>query len=399
MRVGIHAKFFMDWGGGVDFLRILIRGVKQIQKEEHVELIFLVPNPSNSFQSNIKQAVKSVLFPMLNKPLLAPNLNANNLIQSFSDEGDFEWVYYTDTALAFKQICVQKELDIIVPCFQSLGPEFPIPWIGYVYDFQHKYLPDWFSKKDIKMRNMQFESTLTDASYVIVNAKSVKNDIAEFYKNTKSKILALPFTPLFDLRVYEMGDLVQKFNLSDDYFLVSNQFWKHKNHSTLFEAMAIFVQSHPKIKLVCTGEMKDYRNPEYIDLLSSQIERLGIKDNLILTGYISKSDQKKLMYNAKAILQPTLFEGGPGGGAVYEALGMGIPVVLSDISVNKEIENPLLLFFESLNAVDLANKMIEVLSLSRMSTNELYEYRVHSEKVLGAKMREAITDCKSLYVA
>jgi hypothetical protein len=96
MRVGIHAKFFMDWGGGVDFLRILIRGVKQIQKEEHVELIFLVPNPSNSFQSNIKQAVKSVLFPMLNKPLLAPNLNANNLIQSFSDEGDFEWVYYTD---------------------------------------------------------------------------------------------------------------------------------------------------------------------------------------------------------------------------------------------------------------------------------------------------------------
>jgi glycosyltransferase involved in cell wall biosynthesis len=105
------------------------------------------------------------------------------------------------------------------------------------------------------------------------------------------------------------------------------------------------------------------------------------------------------MYNAKAILQPTLFEGGPGGGAVYEALGMGIPVVLSDISVNKEIENPLILFFESLNAVDLANKMIEVLSLSRMSANELFAYRVHSEKVLAAKMKEAIIDCKSLYVA
>ncbi|OYU95051.1 MAG: hypothetical protein CFE21_12140 [Bacteroidetes bacterium B1(2017)] len=397
MRVGIHAKFFMDWGGGVDFLRLLIRGLKQIQKDEIVELIFLVPTPS--LEAKIKHSIKKVLFPLINKTILAPNLNRCNLVNSFSNEGSFEWVYYTDTKSAFKKICIQNKLDILIPCFQSLGSKFPIPWIGYVYDFQHKYLPTWFSSKDIEMRNKQFETTLSEARFVIVNAKAVANDIAEFYKDSQSKIIALPFTPLFDFNIYELGDLVQKYNLGKDYFLVSNQFWKHKNHSTLFDAMALFVKSNPSVRLVCTGEMKDYRNPEYIDLLESQIEKLGIKNKLIFTGYISKQEQKRLMYNAKAVIQPTLFEGGPGGGAVYEALGMGIPVVLSDIPVNREIENNLIVFFESLSAVDLANKMNDVLRLSRMSADELIEYRFNSEKVLGSTINQAITSCKSMYGA
>lgn len=399
MRVGIHAKFFMDWGGGVDFLRLIIRGLVQIQNEQEIELFFIVPIYSPSFIVRLKLAIKRIIFPIINKKLIEPNLDTSNLVNSFSGEGKFNWAYYKDNSSQFKEICIQKKLDIILPCFQSLGENFPIPWIGYVYDLQHRHLPELFSKKDINRRNLQFETTLKEASYVVVNAKSVKKDITQFYKNSCAKIIALPFTPLFDLRVYEKSNLVKKVNYSDDYFLVSNQFWKHKNHSTLFEAMAIFIKSHPTVKLVCTGEMKDYRNPEYIDLLSSQIEKLGIKDNLILTGYISKLEQKKIMYHAKAILQPTLFEGGPGGGSVYEALGMGIPVVLSDIPVNREIENPLILFFESLNAVDFANKMNDVLSFSRMSDIKLLDYKINSEKVLGAKINEAITACKSSYVA
>jgi glycosyltransferase involved in cell wall biosynthesis len=397
MKVGIHAKFFMDWGGGIDFLRILLRGLKQIQKEERIELVFLVPIPT--MQSQIKYSIKKVVFPIIKKNIIAPNLNITNLKQSFSNEGSFEWVYYKDTLSAFKQICIQHKFEIIIPCFQSLGPNFPIPWIGYIYDFQHKYLPDWFSKKDIQMRNKQFGTTLSEATFVIVNAKSVANDIAQFYHHTKSEIVALPFTPLFDLNVYELGDLVQKYNLTKDYFLVSNQFWKHKNHNTLFDAMALFINTNPAISLVCTGEMKDYRNPAYIDLLNIQIEKLGIKNNLIFTGYISKQEQKSLMYHAKAVIQPTLFEGGPGGGAVYEALGMGIPVVLSDIPVNREIESPLTVFFESLNAVDLCDKMKDVLNLSRMSAEELIEYRFNSEKILGSTISHAIANCKSSYVA
>ncbi len=397
MRVGIHAKFFMDWGGGIDFLRILIRGLKQIQDDEKLELIFLVPIPT--IQSKLKYSIKKIFFPLINRPLLAPNLNATNLTNSFSDEGSFEWIYYLDTSAEFKRMCVHNKLDMIVPCFNSLGANFPIPWIGYIYDFQHKYMPNWFSEKDIEMRNKQFETTLSEASYVIVNAKTVANDIGHFYKNNKSKVVALPFNPLFDFKDYELGDLLNKYDLKGGYFMVSNQFWKHKNHTTLFEAMALFSKKHPTVKLVCTGEMKDYRNPDYIDLLHSLIEKLGIKNNLVLTGYIFKNEQKRLMYHAKAIIQPTLFEGGPGGGAVYEALGMGIPVVLSDIPVNREINSSLLLFFESLNALDLSIKMEEMLGMNRMLNAELNEYKIESEHVLGSAVKSVLNDCKGFYVA
>ncbi len=399
MRVGIHAKFFMDWGGGVDFLRLIIRGLKQIQKNEEIHLTFLIPNQHVTSVNLIKDKVKKIMFSILRRPIISPKLSTHNLLNSFSNEGVFEWVYYPDNKSSFKEVCVQNNLDVILPCFWSLGKDFPIPWIGYIFDFQHKHFPNWFSDKDVEMRNKQFDTTLNESDFIIVNSKSVAKDIESFYAEIKPKIISLPFTPLFDFSTKPLGDLKYRFNLKDTYFLVSNQFWKHKNHITLFEAMGLLKKSHPNIQLVCTGEMKDYRNPDYINQLKNKIDNLGIKSSIIFTGYISKSDQKSLMYNAKAVIQPTLFEGGPGGGSVYEALGMGIPVVLSDIPVNREIDSSLVLFFESLNAKDLAQKMIEILNVSRMSENELISYHNVTEQILGSTIKEVVTLCQNTHAA
>ena len=57
-----------------------------------------------------------------------------------------------------------------------------------------------------------------------------------------------------------------------------------------------------------------------------------------ILGLIPKYDQIQIMRGAVAVIQPTLFEGGPGGGAVYDAVSIGTPVILSDIPVNREVE-------------------------------------------------------------
>ena len=38
------------------------------------------------------------------------------------------------------------------------------------------------------------------------------------------------------------------------------------------------------------------------------------------------------------IIQPTLFEGGPGGFCAWEAIGKNKPLALSDIEINKELK-------------------------------------------------------------
>jgi glycosyltransferase involved in cell wall biosynthesis len=60
-------------------------------------------------------------------------------------------------------------------------------------------------------------------------------------------------------------------------------------------------------------------------------------------------------------MQPTLYEGGPGGGATFEAIGMGTPAVVSDIPVNREIDQGGVHFFRAGDAIDLAEKALPIL--------------------------------------
>ena len=65
--------------------------------------------------------------------------------------------------------------------------------------------------------------------------------------------------------------------------------------------------------------------------------------------------------NAKAVLQPTLFEGGRGGGAGPLALSLGTPCILSDINVNLELKGQYgTIFHTAANFNDLKDKLIFV---------------------------------------
>ena len=52
-----------------------------------------------------------------------------------------------------------------------------------------------------------------------------------------------------------------------------------------------------------------------------------------------KTEQIDLLKGAVAVIQPTLCEGGPGGGAVYDAVSLGIRAIVSDIPINRELSD------------------------------------------------------------
>lgn len=83
------------------------------------------------------------------------------------------------------------------------------------------------------------------------------------------------------------------------------------------------------------------------------IFELGIDQKVRILGLIPKVDQIALMRGSLALIQPTLFEGGPGGGAVYDAVGLGVPCIVSDIDVNREIDEDAVCFFKTGDADDL----------------------------------------------
>ncbi len=320
-------------------------------------------------------------------------------LESFLDffehvQGDIRITYHDNTPDGLLRGLKKIKADVVLPVNGTLGRDFPVPWVGYLYDFQHKYFPQNFTPGECSDRDIDFTLTLMDAKAVVVNSRAVKDDVSKFHPDVDASIFNLPFSPnpMKNWLDPLPEDMIHKYELPSRYFLISNQFWVHKDHLTALKALAD-LNDFLDVSIVCTGTMEDYRKPEHIDELRAFIAGTGLSERVKLLGHIPKRDQIELMKEAIAVVQPTLFEGGPGGGCVYDAVSLGVPVILSDIPINQEVVVDNRWFFKAGDSGDLAAVMREVLNAKSLRpANEILLKRgqLNLEK-LGDRLLEAVS--------
>lgn len=360
LRVGMLAAGF-TWGGGRDFLKFLTLGLTPTG----ANITILVPDGTvrsrlRAEAVRFRSAIRALA--RFERPRLHRGATDDYLplIEGLSSkECSIRVVHYPASRPGLTHVLVKEQIDIILPSIDTLGGGFPKPWLGYIFDLQHKYLPHLCSKELISSRDRRFQRMLRDASAIIVNSKQVKNDLRSFYDCGACKVHALPFCPIPQSGWFSLDVEATKmrYGIHEPYFLISNQFWLHKDHGTAFRALALITDQ--SAQLVCTGSTSDYRDPEHFSRLKQLILDLGLDSRVKILGHIPKADQIAIMRGAVAVVQPTLFEGGPGGGSVYEAVALGIPAIISDIPVNREISEDEVTFFTAGSAEALASAMIE----------------------------------------
>lgn len=350
---------YLTWDGGIDFLCYLVKGLSSVSENYNLKFYLILP------YDNIT-ALKAITLSLINKikkggEIKLGGKNVNDKIrEAFKNyEIPVEIVYYNYLQYDVERKLQKISADIIFPVIKRF--ESKVPYVSYIPDIQHKHLPHFFSEEEIKFRDKRFSVLLKTSKAVIVNALSVKRDIEKFYGNAEN-VFNLPFCPPGPFKEWDPAEtsaLLRKINPPQKYFVISNQFWKHKDHITAFKAFHILSQKaeFSAVKLFCTGLLEDTRFPEYIEEIKQFISLNHLEEKIILLGYIRKEEQMALMDGAIALIQPTLFEGGPGGGAVYNAVSIGTRCIVSDIDVNQEIENPLVKFFKAKSPDDLALKM------------------------------------------
>jgi glycosyltransferase involved in cell wall biosynthesis len=236
--------------------------------------------------------------------------------------------------------------------------------VGYIYDFQHRHFPQFFTEAQRAGRDAAFARMLGSASVVVCNSEAVRDDAERFQPGSARKIVALPFAPIPQRHWLDLDPAAarRRHAVPERYFIVCNQFWIHKDHPTAIRAFAGFRArgGDPGVALVCTGTVQDYRDPRYPGTIRALIRELGLEGRVHLLGHIPKDDQIALLRGAIAVLQPTWFEGGRGGGAVTDAVALGVPALLSDIAVNLEIVHDGCRFFPKGDPVGLAALMLEL---------------------------------------
>lgn len=363
-KVGILTEHFIKWGGGVDFIRLIIKGLASLNTDEvtqKVRLYVLIPKRPR-LKIKIKNFVKTVLNFCFNKKyVVQKEIDIAQIINAFKEvDSNIEICFYVNLDKDLKKQVLKNEIDFIIPAFVPLPTNFPVPWVGYLYDFQHKYYPQFFPAAELTIRDKEFAAMLNTAQTVIVNAKAVKTDIEHFIGKTNAKVVSLPFCPVLNPAFFNLDVDLAKYQLPQQYFMVANQFWRHKDHITAIKAFKLFLdqQTNKNFGLVCTGQTQDSRVPHYFDEIIALIDQLELKDNVYILGYLPKNDQLQILKQSIAVVQPTLFEGGPGGFAVYESVAFGIPSIVSDIAVNQELDDETVRFFKTGDAEDLAAKMI-----------------------------------------
>ncbi len=348
MRVGILTQNFTGLSGANDFLKHIIFSLQSVAKKQQLELFIMLDVINYRNFKGIKR-------------FFVKQREIRQAKSIFKEFKNIKFIYFSSLASAF----LKNNLDVVLP---YMGTKLlDIKTIAYLYDCQHCYLPEFFSDDEIKARDAYFQNVVDCQQKIIVNAETVKDDLIKFFKASPEKICVLPYTPKIDLCYYkDYSRQIKKYHLPKRYFMMSNQFWIHKDHPTAFRAFAEYLKTDADMEFIFTGAMEDGRRPEYIRELKDLLKELNIEDKVRFLGLIPKEEQLQIMKGATAVIQTTLFEGGPGGGSVYDAAALGVPVVVSDIKTNLGVVYDRILYFRAGDAQDLCAQMRSIVAKAYM---------------------------------
>ncbi|WP_026952547.1 glycosyltransferase family 4 protein [Algoriphagus mannitolivorans] len=144
---------------------------------------------------------------------------------------------------------------------------------------------------------------------------------------------------------------------ANDYFLHIGTFDRRKNIPLLVESYASYLKkSQSSKKLVLAGGPGQSKQMNDFPIVQSLVEKLGLQNQILLTGYITDSQIKSLYEGAFAYVFPSQNEGF--GIPILESMGFGVPVIHSDQPALLEVANGAGLSFQTGNQADLTEKMI-----------------------------------------
>ena len=213
--------------------------------------------------------------------------------------------------------------------------EIALPFVMPVHDLQHRLQPEFPEVSEggeFERREYLYRNAARTARALLVDSETGKEDLLELYADEgieKDRIFVLPFLPPPRPPLPEHGraDLVS--NLPDRFLFYPAQFWPHKNHRRLVEALALLKEEGLEVSLVLTGSTSGKLRKRTFQEAMTRAAELGVVHQISCLGYVDDSDMSVLYDRALALVFPTFF--GPTNIPIIEAWTVGCPVVTSDI--------------------------------------------------------------------
>jgi glycosyltransferase involved in cell wall biosynthesis len=251
-------------------------------------------------------------------------------------------------------------IDVLSHVWFEYRGRVPFRIIGWLLDFQYLHLPELFPTIDMTEETRTNQKIIKQSDVVIVSSNDALQDfkrIAPPGYESRAQVMQFvsqPRTVRGD-RSATREELERTYAFHGHFFFLPNQFWTHKNHMVVWEAVKLLKNRGIDILVLCTGNTRDYRvrDTTYFDGLLAYLEVNGLQDNVRVLGMIDYEDVLAMMKASVAVINPSRFEGW--SSTVEEAKSIGKRVILSRIGVHVEQDPPGGRFFDPDDARGLSD--------------------------------------------
>lgn len=283
-----------------------------------------------------------------------------------------------------KQCFIDKKIDVVFEAARFFGGRIGVPTIAWLPDFQHRHLPHLFSYFAKIKRELGFQAQIAAGRMVMLSSHDACRDCEHFYPKTIGRTHAVHFAvpPPSVSGIHVARNIADEYDLPEHFIYLPNQFWVHKNHLLVAEALSILRKQGRHVVVVASGHTFDPRDPKYYERLCERVKALGIQENFRLLGLIPYEHLGALMQTSIALLNPSLFEGW--STTVEEARSLGVPLILSDLPVHREQMGKEGTYFERTSAASLAKVLASFQPLSLHDRHQLRDVAaIEAERRVG----------------
>ncbi|WP_457390632.1 glycosyltransferase family 4 protein [Roseateles sp. P5_E1] len=331
------------WTGGINYLRNLLSAVADLPSKPVEAVLFIAPEtPADSV---------AILLPFLAQPpVVVPGWGASAGTRTVRLLGSAVLQRDSVSLRAFRE----QRIDVVFQHAAWYGYRFPMPTLAWIADFQHRHLPQMFSTANRLKRDLGYAALSRCATRLMVSSEDARQDCERFFPASRGRISVLPFcvTPPDPARQLAVPEVLRSHGLSERYFYMPNQLWRHKNHLVVIEALHLLKQAGDPVVIVSTGKAADARNPDHPQKVLALARQYGLEQQFRFLGLVPYEHVMPLAMGSAALINPSLFEGW--STTVEEAKALGVPMVLSDIPLHREQAGPLARYFEPTSSQELA---------------------------------------------
>ncbi len=204
--------------------------------------------------------------------------------------------------------------------------------------------------------------SIRKADVIVAISNFTRKEIEQYYPSSKGKIHVIYNAMNFDKykKYVEPED--------KDYFLVISSNAYHKNQQTIFAAYNGYCKNEGKKNMVVVGSLSSESDGgKAFEALPEKIKR-----RITVKSHISNEEMAGLYKYASCYISASLFEGL--GMPIVEAMSYGIPVILSDTEVHREVSLGVGTYFKPENVDELQTKMHSISNERKAYEKEILSF-------------------------